>query len=64
MITIRIEAPCSAHLSFQPGDEIRVAALTPELQALVTSTRGDGARVAKLLSPRGKDLETRHVSPA
>ena len=64
MITIRIEAPCSARLTFHPGDEILVAEMTPELQTLVTNTRVDGSRVAKVIGPKGRDLETRQVTPA
>lgn len=64
MITIRIEAPCSARLQLQPGDEIKVADITPELLTLVTNTRVDGSRVAKVVGPRGKDVETRQVALA
>jgi len=64
MITIRIEAPCAARLQFQPGDEIRVAEMTPELLTLVSNTRIDGARVAKVVGPKGRDLETRQGTPA
>lgn len=64
MIKIRIEEPCSAHLTFKPGDEIQVSEMTPELQTLVSNTRVDGSKVAKVVGARGKDLETRQTTTA
>lgn len=60
MIRVRFTAPATTHLNFQPGDEIHVAALTPELERLVTAQRLDGKHVAQIVrdGTRGRRDET------
>lgn len=50
MKKIRFTQPASLRLTFQPGDEIAVAELTPELRSLLMNSRVDGQRVAVLVS--------------
>lgn len=45
---IRFDHAATARLTFQPGDEIAVAVLTPELETLLTAERVDGVKVAHL----------------
>lgn len=58
---IRFDHPASARLSFQPGDELSVRALTPEMEALLNGARLDGVKVARLVDD--DEGETATVSP-
>ncbi len=49
MITIRFRHPCETHLGFAPGDELRVASVTPALEQLLQAKRIDGEPVATIL---------------
>lgn len=50
MVRIRITSPCTtAKLNLQPGDEIVVTRMTPELQALLNARRIDDQPVAELV---------------
>jgi hypothetical protein len=51
MVTIKFDKPAAARLTFEPGDEVRVKSLTPELQALVREPRLDGHTVAHIVKP-------------
>lgn len=58
MKKIRIAHPTTlAGLSLEPGDEIHVAKLSPELKSLVTATRLDGVTVAHLVGDDDDDEE-------
>lgn len=50
---IRFDHAAAARLNFQPGDELIVRKLTPELEALLANARLDGQFVARIV--RGKD---------
>lgn len=58
---IRFRHPSTARLSFQPGDEIEVSSLTPELQALLSATRVDGVRVAEVVRDLDDEIPE-HIS--
>jgi hypothetical protein len=50
MVRIRITAACTtAKLNLQPGDEIVVKSMTPELQALLSARRIDESPVAEIV---------------
>jgi hypothetical protein len=60
MVTIKFDKPAAARLTFEPGDEVRVKSLTPELQALVREPRLDGCTVAHIVKP----AEAKATEPA
>lgn len=49
MPRIRFDHPATVRLSFAPGDELIIAKETPEVHALLTSSRLDGAKVARIV---------------
>lgn len=56
MVRIRITAACTtAKLNLQPGDEIVVKSVTPELQTLLNARRINDEPVAEIV--RGKQSE-------
>lgn len=57
---IRFDHVAAARLTFQPGDELIVRTLTPELEALLANARIDGQFVARIV--RGKDDKTDDTS--
>jgi hypothetical protein len=46
---IRIDLPCLLRANLQPGDELTVSAITPELRTLLDSARLDGRRFAHIV---------------
>jgi hypothetical protein len=50
---IRFDHPAAARLTFQPGDELVVRKLTPELEAILANANVAGQFVARIV--RGKD---------
>lgn len=64
MVTIEITAPTRCGFDLTPGDRITVARLTPELQALLSNTRVDGSRVARLVKAGELDETTTLEEPA
>lgn len=51
---IRFIHPASTRLTFKPGDEITVSESSPEVVALLASSRVDGQRVAQLVEDEEK----------
>lgn len=47
---IRFTNPTTVRMTFQAGDEITVRRVTPELQAVLDSTRLDGQTVAQIVA--------------
>lgn len=54
---IVIDQPCFVRANLQPGDEISVSVLTPELETLLRGERLDGKKVAHLVDD-GDESET------
>lgn len=48
MVRIIFDAVARAAITFQPGDELVVSKMTPELESLINSGRIDGSKVARL----------------
>lgn len=65
-VKIRFDHPASARMNFQPGDEVTVSKLTPEISVLLESPRLDGAKVARLVDDGDEELAvvTRQVETA
>lgn len=64
MVRIRFDHPSAARLEFQPGDELVVRTLTPELESLLNNTRLDGKAVARIVRGKDDDSETATVEAA
>ena len=61
MVRIRITAPCTtAQLSLEPGDEILVAKITPEIERLLNARRIDNEPVAELV--RGDERSEKAIT--
>lgn len=57
MIKIRITAPCTtAQLSLEPGDELHVGKITPQIETLLNARRIDDEPVARIV--KGQSTET------
>lgn len=49
LMKIRIVNPTTARLNLEPGDELHVSRLTPELETILNATRLDGQKVARIV---------------
>lgn len=66
MVRIRITAACTtAKLNLQPGDEILVKSVTPELETLLNARRLDGDPIAEIVrgAARPETATTRNRTP-
>ena len=60
---IRFSAPAVAHISFEPGDEIVVQRMTPEVQNLVAQARLDGSFVADVVHEDEREVAAVQAAP-
>lgn len=52
---IRIDRPLAVRLNLQPGDEVTIQTMTPELQSMLDSKGFDGNKFAHVVSDDGGD---------